>query len=111
MLMLFVITDADDGFINQRCPTGYAMHQCNRNHRQGGGIACIYKEHLSLTKVEPPTFTTFETMEMLLTINSIRVHIVTIYRPPPSQANRYTMRTLMAELEEFFAHYQMQSDE
>ena len=105
------LTDADDGFKNQLCPPGYTMHQSNRSHRQGGGIACIYKEHLSLTKIDPPTFTTFEIMEMLLNINSIRVHVVTIYRPPPSQANRYSLRTLMAELEEMFAHYQMLSDE
>ncbi len=59
--------------------TGYEIEPVPRNHRQEEGIACIFKNHLNMKKLKPPTVTRMEIMDTLLTTKTKKVRIITIY--------------------------------
>ncbi len=47
---------------------------------------CLYKNKLKIEKIKPPFhIKTMEFMEVMLTVWSTKVHLVTIYHPEASQ--------------------------
>ncbi len=78
-----------------------------------GGIVCLYKNELKVTKVQPPfEIKTMEFMETLLTFRSRNIRFVTIYRPEPdSDRNPYTMTVFYKEFAKHMSHYNLIKDE
>jgi hypothetical protein len=91
--------DDKDGQLN--ClPAGYTILHVPRPRskgKRGGGVAIIFRECLTVQSFEPITATSFEGMEVVMTINSSCVRFVLIYRPPPSPQNGYTVSQFIAE--------------
>ena len=69
------------------CPEGFSSIHVSRNsvHR-GGGVAVLYRDSIVATdknQCVPHTRpTTFEFMSLALTVNSVVVRLVVVYRPP-----------------------------
>ena len=115
-LDVYLITESwlfkdDHKVIGDLKPIGYDFTHVPRDSRQGGGIASIYKEELNIRKLSAPIVTTMEIMELLLTVNSIKIRFVVIYRPPPSKIKNYSMSLFYSEFYELMAHYVLLSEE
>ncbi|KAK6182093.1 hypothetical protein SNE40_009856 [Patella caerulea] len=80
---------SDESKIATMTPNGYKFEHKPRMSK-GGGIAVIYREHLSL-KFYPPKFIevkSFEYLECLLTSAQTATRIIVVYRPPISKKNQ-----------------------
>ncbi len=60
--------------------SSYEIKHMPRDDRQWGGIMCLYKNELKVVKIKPPfTIKTMEFMEVMLTLWSKKVCLITIY--------------------------------
>ena len=75
--------------------------------RTGGGICCIHKKQINIKQVETPPTKTFEIMELLLTVGSLQVTLVTIYRPQSSNKNKYSMEEFHNEFTDILVRYHL----
>eukprot|EP00745_Piridium_sociabile_P042306 TRINITY_DN84_c0_g2_i3.p2 TRINITY_DN84_c0_g2~~TRINITY_DN84_c0_g2_i3.p2 ORF type:complete len:118 (+),score=22.18 TRINITY_DN84_c0_g2_i3:870-1223(+) len=88
----------DEGKCADRTPPGYKLFSFPRHlgptAKCGGGIAVIMKNCLvscsSVTSSFPFSHTSFEVIEVLLTVHSQRLRLLCVYRPPPSARNKLT---------------------
>ena len=95
--------------LKDMCPPGYKTKQAAREHRKGGGIACIYKEHLKLKKMKPPEVSTMEILETILTTKTKKIRYVTIYQPEPAATKN--MDRFLDEFTAILLHYTKQKEE
>ena len=79
--------------------------------QNGGGICALTNSNLNVKKMEPPKVTSMEVMELLFTIFSKKITIVTIYRSESSKVHKYTMQTFFRELNELCAYYHLYKNE
>ena len=74
------------------CSThGFTLHHVPRNSgRTGGGVGVLINDRVKpVTRLEPiNNAVSFESMEMIITIVSISIRLVVIYRMPPSKKNK-----------------------
>ncbi len=83
-----------------------------RVDRQGGGVMYFYKNELKVEKINPPfPIKTMEFMEVMLTVWSKKLCLVTIYHPEVSQKNKYTMEDFYKEFSKFMTYYNIIKDE
>ena len=81
--------DHDDTCVNDLLPEGYNIFRADRDDgRRGGGVAIIYKNYLKIKRTKSIRYSQFECLMCTLTINSLSIHLIVIYRPPPSQENQ-----------------------
>ena len=87
------------------CSThGYKLHHVPRNSgRTGGGVGILINDRVKLiTRLEPiNNAVSFESMEMIITIVSISIRLVVIYRMPPSKKNKLKRGTFVTEFLDF----------
>ena len=87
------------------CSThGFTLHHVPRNSsRTGGGVGVLINDRVKLvTRLEPiNNAVSFESMEMIITIVSISIRLVVIYRMPPSTKNKLKRGTLIILLLNF----------
>ena len=82
----FSVADGPDD-ARALCPEGFSSIQVSRNsvHR-GGGVALLYRDAIVATdkrQCVPHTCPiTYEYMSLALTVNSVAVRLVVVYRPP-----------------------------
>ena len=81
------------------CSThGFTLHHVPRNSgRTGGGVGVLINDRVKLvTRLEPiNNAVSFESMEMIITIVSISIRLVVIYRMPPSKKNKLKRGTFV----------------
>ena len=95
-------TASDDVAINNICPTGFLMHHEPRLSSKGGGIALVFKKHYKMKKgVLDFSYRSFEYVNYLITCSSKSIHLIVIYRPPPSQHNNLTVSLFFQEFGSF----------
>ncbi len=83
-----------------------------RDDRQGGGVMCLYKNELKVEKIKPPfPIETMEFMEVMLTVWSKKVCLVTIYHNEASHKNKYTMGDFYKKFSKLMSHYKIIKDE
>ncbi len=83
-----------------------------RDDRQGGGVMCLYKNELKVEKIKPCfPIKIMEFMDVMLTVWSKKVCLVTIYRPEASQKNKYTMEDFYKEFSKLMSHCNIIKDE
>jgi exonuclease III len=76
-----------------------------RQGRPGGGLCCIHKS-VHTVKQERTNFAkTMETMESSIIIKGVKITVVTIYRPPITAKNHYSMSEFFDNLTDIFSHY------
>ena len=83
------------------CSThGFTLHHVPRNSgRTGGGVDVLINDRVKLlTRLEPiNNAVSFESMEIIITIVSISIRLVVIYRMPPSKKNKLKRVTFVTE--------------
>ena len=78
------------------------LFQQNRSSgRNGGGTALLIKKSIDVRKIESRKITSFEYLEFKISTDSLRVRIVTIYRPPYSTVHPVTPATFLEELSSY----------
>ena len=87
------------------CSThGFTLHHVPRNSgRTGGGVGVLINDRVKLvTHLEPINkAVSFESMEMIITIVSISIRLVVIYRMPPSKKNKLKRGTFVTEFSDY----------
>ena len=87
------------------CSThGFTLHHVPRNSgRTGGGVGVLINDRVKLvTRLEPiNNAVSFESMEMIITIVSISIRLVVIYRMPPSKKNKLKRGTFVTEFSDY----------
>ena len=79
---------------------GYTLHHVPRNSGStGGGVGVLINDRVKLvTRLETVNSAmSFESMEMIITIVSISIRLVVIYRMPPSKKNKLKHGTFVTE--------------
>ena len=80
---------------------GYTLHHVPMNSGStGGGVGVLINDRVKLvTRLETVnSAVSFESMEMIITIVSISIRLVVIYRMPPSKNNKLKRGTFVTEL-------------
>ena len=95
--------------IGEITPAGYDFINVPRSTgRRGRGIGILYKSSLQLSVV--PSDTTPTTFEHVRVVGKLKdICLTAIYRPPPSQANGFTTRNFLDELEIFIGDASLQN--
>lgn len=63
-------------------PEGYSSTHVPRMGRRGGGVALIYKDTIQIHPHPAGSFSTFELLDITVTVKSVATRLVIIYRPP-----------------------------
>lgn len=89
----------DEAVLTDLTPSSHKIFHLPRVNRDGGGICVIFSKSLesclSLKKLE---YNTFESVEVVLTINHISECFVCLYRPPTNQNKKCTKSPFISEL-------------
>ena len=83
---------------------GYTLHHVPRNSGStGGGVGVLINDRVKLvTRLETVnSAVSFESMEMVITIVSISIRLVVIYRMPPSKKNKLKRGTFVTEFSDY----------
>ena len=80
-----------DEILRGTCPAGYLGLHVPRTGRRGGGVAVIYRNTvrcrlLSLDFVAQ----SFEFLAVSLSVNSVAIVLLVVYRPPTSNVNQFS---------------------
>ena len=73
--------------------------------RRGGGIAVVYKDTFSIKQINEKHLNTYHSAKWRLSKKNLQLHIIGIYRPPPSESN---MTSVAQFTDEFL--YELQED-
>ena len=103
---LFAITETwlcpnDDAIRNESCPVGYVLADHSRTGRRGGGTALVYRNSLTVKKIDAGEKTSFEFSEWTVQSASHNLRIIVIYRPPYSDVHKVPMSTFFAEFADY----------
>ncbi|MCK5882742.1 MAG: hypothetical protein KAG61_03570, partial [Bacteriovoracaceae bacterium] len=86
-------------------PEGYEIANKPRESGRGGGVAIIYRQNIQLKRVASTNmFSSFEHIEVVVKVKSDHIRIVSIYRPPPTKANKHTNRQFFEEFSTYCDH-------
>ena len=91
-------TQEDEAWVNQSAlqQNSYKTWLHNRpNDQHGGGLALIHKKHIPIKEIRKGSTPTIEYGIWKATVQNKAIHLVGIYHPPPSTANRTTACSLM----------------
>ena len=103
---LFAITETwlcpnDDAIRNESCPVGYVLADHSRTGRRGGGTALVYRNSLTVKKIDAGEKTSFEFSEWTVQSASHNLRIILIYRSPYSDEHKVPMSTFFAEFADY----------
>ena len=83
---------------------GYTLHHVPRSSgRRGGGVGVLNNNSIKITSCLQPVNVaqSFESMEIIITIVSISIRLIVIYRMPPSKQNKIKQSTFVTEISEY----------
>ena len=81
--------------------SGYNFHSIPRSNRKGGGVAAIMRSNLNVHVDKRGTFSSFEHMDLNILADKCLIHLILIYRPPPSNKNGNSVKMFMNEFSTF----------
>ena len=91
--------------IDQCVAHGYSLHHSpHTSGRRGGGVGLLVSNAIKVTFKRihvSPLITSFELMEAVLTICSVSLRLIVIYRMPPSKINGLKTGTFYEEFSEY----------
>ena len=82
-----------------------------REGRPGGGVACLYRNSLKLSRTTSIRTKTFECLELLLETKTRKLNIITVYRSEPSKKNNYKMESFFREFSDLLASYYVKNED
>ncbi len=80
-------------------PSGDNFHHRARQGRKGGGVGALLKSGLKSKLLAHATFKSFE--HLLVSVSNAHLHVITIYRPPPSQKTKLIPALFFTEFTTF----------
>jgi len=83
--------------IGENCPTGYSFYHIPRTISRDGGIGLLMKKRIQVKKQSQSKFKSFEYIDIIAKCFGGCTRIVTMYRPPPSKANRLSSALFFKE--------------
>lgn len=78
----WLTTDSLPSTLNSITPPNYSLIHCPRLDRRGGGLAILHRSHLKIKTLSLPSFLSFESLCVQLTLSSSSYTFLNIYRPP-----------------------------
>ena len=87
-----------ESVIEDVCPDGYLYVGLSRKSARGGGLCVIYRSTYDIHKISTDAYETFEHMCVLLK-SSLPILLTIVYRPPPSNKNKFTVTKFIDEFE------------
>jgi hypothetical protein len=106
------LSDENTSVIGELLSGGdYRLINKPRLNRIGGGICCLHKANIKVTKIDTTERTTMEVLETLVELKQTKITVVTIYRPGSSVANRYGMNVFFNELTDLLSYYSLYKHE
>ena len=75
--------------LNSLTPSNYSMIHVPRPSGTGGGLAVIFKTCLRISQIPVPTFHSFESLCVRLSLPSTSITILCVYRPPSSPKSNF----------------------
>jgi hypothetical protein len=82
-------------------PKGYSFVHIPRPNRRGGGVGLLFRDCFVYRKHPCHLEKSFECLEATLTYGSSPIHLMIVYRPPPSKKNGFTKKQFLNEFTEF----------
>ena len=90
---------------DQCCANGYTLHHRPRNSgRKGGGVGVLIKNSIKLCTRQVhvnPAISSFESMEFVITVCSVSIRLVVIYRMPASKVNGLKVSSFCDEFSDY----------
>ena len=83
--------------VGEICPTGYSFYHIPRKNSLGGGVGLLMAKRIQAKKQSQFKFKSFEYVDIIAKCSGGCTRIVTIYRPPPSNANRLSSALFFEE--------------
>lgn len=80
--------------------SGYEIYSKPRAKRKGGGVAVIARQNVKVKTNKTPVRSSFESMDLSITVKPEVIHLIVIYRPPPSKKNGSTVTQFFQEFTE-----------
>ena len=94
----------DESVIADLKPPGYELENGARTHRDGGGLAFIYREKISKSDIIvsslPALPVSYELLCTEIKINSVHTLLIAVYYPGYSKKHRYTRSAFLNEFRE-----------
>jgi hypothetical protein len=98
----------DDGRCVDLAPSGYNVRSFPRSHR-GGGLAIVHRDslarNLGFTTDFPFQHTSFEAVQLTLSVLQHNINFVNIYRTFPSKKNKLTDAIFHREFPDLLDHF------
>ena len=80
-----------------RSLSGYKLLSNPRKHRRGGGVGVVVRDNLKVQSNKSGSYESFEHTDLNIFVNSKVLHLLNIYRPPPSKVNRLSVHEFFSE--------------
>ena len=96
--------------IAEMTPPGYTLRSIPRLTGPGGGLAIVFKDELTdfltiTSNTTNLTFRSIEVFELRLSLFGQTLIILCVYRPPPSNKNKLTMKMFMDDFPDLLEQY------
>ena len=78
-------------------PVGYDIFHVPRFYSGGGGVALVFKDCITMKPQRSKRYISFEYLECIIQLGLKHIRIVSVYRPPPSEANGFTFNQFLNE--------------
>ena len=79
---------------------GFQLYHKPREHR-GGGVGVLVNTSFTVKVQNSPVYSSFESMRVSIQVKSICIHLVVVYRVPPSTKNRISAGDFMEQFTEY----------
>ena len=88
----------DNVALSALTPPGYNIRHVPRTSGRGGGVAFIYRDHLTIRQdINQPSSSSYESMTVTVNISSLSFCFIILYRVPPSCSNKIRKCAFMSE--------------
>jgi hypothetical protein len=84
-------------------PAGYKLEHVPRNSGRGGGVAVLYKASITCKKERVAKYSSFEVIELLLSIKCSTIRLCVIYRPPGGTHSK-PIGTFLTEFQNYMSN-------
>ena len=101
------VKSSDDVTIGElECQGNFRFVTSPREGRSGGGVGCLHRPQVQVSKIVSQAYSSFEHMVIKLKAESYESVIILIYRPEPTHNNPYSKAYFFTELNELISEHQ-----
>ena len=90
--------------LSQIIPSGYNIKHISRSEgKDGGGVAVIYKDTLSIQLQKVFITKQFESICVRISFNNHAINLAVVYRPPPTKKNKLKLSSFWPEWSDYLS--------